>query len=192
MSISVIMPSFLGFYIGSASNREIKMYRAINSFLSQGIGELVVVSDGCKKTVDIIRKYNRPNIKLVEIEKQPLFSGNVRQAGINEAQYGIICYLDTDDEFKPNHLQSILDQMSDNDWVYYDDYLGRELRVSRIERKYIGTSCIAHKKDLPVVWGDGYGHDFFFIQELVKLNRKYSKINNTGYQCNHIPNVIDI
>ena len=60
MKISVVMPSFLGDYEidqnKSASNREFKLERAIDSFLMQihRDSELIIVSDGCEKTCDIV------------------------------------------------------------------------------------------------------------------------------------------
>ena len=94
------MPSYLGDYPNAASNREQKLPRAIESFLVQGIGELIIIADGCEKTAQIASKYP---VKLITIDKQPPFSGTPRNTGIQEAQYDYIAYLDNDDVFGPRH-----------------------------------------------------------------------------------------
>ena len=157
--ISTVMASYLGWYKGCASNRIEKFHRAVESFLIQGIGELIIVSDGCEITVSESKKY-KDLIKIYQIEKQEIFSGAVRQYGIDKAAFNWICYLDTDDEFAPGHLKSIVDQITDDiDWLYFDDIVCGQYRNSRLEINHIGTSCIAHKKNITVTWPNGYGHD---------------------------------
>ena len=51
---SVIMPSFLGEYSRAAQNREEKIVRSIDSCLDQMDFELIIVADGCQKTVEIV------------------------------------------------------------------------------------------------------------------------------------------
>src|SRR5271165_4802682 len=99
--VSIIMASFLGNYHGAAKDRVAKFHRAVKSFIDQSYSnkELIIVSDGCPLTIEECRlnyKY-QDNIVLVSIEKQPLFSGNVREQGILNATGDIIAYLDSDD-----------------------------------------------------------------------------------------------
>ena len=178
------MPSYLGNYPTAANNREQKLPRAIESFLSQEIGELIVVADGCHKTVEIASKYP---VKTILIDKQPHFSGVPRNTGIQAAQYDYIAYIDNDDVFGKGHLQSIADNL-DTDWLYWDDYVDGKVRPVRFKISHIGTSAIAHKKSLDCKWGDGYGHDWEFIQQLKKYP---SKRITTNYQVMHIPGIID-
>jgi glycosyltransferase involved in cell wall biosynthesis len=182
--ISVVMPSYLGDYPRAASNREQKLPRAIESVLEQKIGELIVVADGCQKTVEIASKYP---VKTVLIDKQPCFSGTPRNIGIQNAKYDYIAYLDNDDVFGKGHLKAITDNV-DTDWLYWDDYVDGQLRPVSIEISRIGTSAIAHKKELNCKWGDGYGHDWEFIQQLKHYPSKRIVAN---YQVMHIPGVID-
>jgi len=77
--ITVVMPSYLGEYRGAATNREEKLRRAIRSFLAQNIGHLIIIADGCQKTVDIASEFNHPSISCHLIDKQPLFSGMLGQ-----------------------------------------------------------------------------------------------------------------
>jgi glycosyltransferase involved in cell wall biosynthesis len=182
--ISVVMPSYLGDYPTAASNREQKLPRAIESFLAQEIGQLIVVADGCHKTVEIASKYP---VNTIFTDKQPHFSGNTRNIGIQSAQYDYIAYLDNDDVFGKGHLKAIADN-ADTDWLYWDDYVDGEVRPVWFEIGHIGTSAIAHKKSLDCKWGDGYGHDWQFIQQLKNYPSKRITAN---YQVMHIPGIID-
>jgi glycosyltransferase involved in cell wall biosynthesis len=182
--ISVVMPSYLGDYPRAASNREVKLPRAIESFLEQKIGELIVVADGCEKTIEIASKYP---VKTVLIDKQPCFSGEPRNTGIKNAKYDYIAYLDNDDVFGKGHLKAIADNL-DTDWLYWDDYVDGQIRPVWCEMGHIGTSAIAHKKELNCQWGNGYGHDWEFIRQLKNYP---SKRITTNYQVMHIPGIID-
>jgi glycosyltransferase involved in cell wall biosynthesis len=204
MKISVIMPSYLGNYNGAASNREYKFERAVNSFLNQEYQdkELIIVSDGCEITKDIVnKKYNNELIKLIKIDKQVLFSGYVRDVGLKIAKGDIITYLDTDDYFGNNlHLYFIYKGFlnPDIDWVYFDDIMRwnnfvYSQREAVLQSGRIGTSNIAHRNIKNISWEnlDGYGHDWYFINKLIE-KYKYQKIGGTSYTVCHIPNVADV
>jgi len=187
--ITVIMPSFLGYYPGCATNRDVKLRRAINSFLLQGIGKLIVVSDGCQQTIDIVNEFKHESISCLLVKKQPIFSGYPRQMGINFATTDWICYLDSDDEFLPGHLKTICDNIDDTvDWLYYDDILINKPRDCIPAFTRIGTSCIAHKRSTNAKWPTGYGHDWGFITQ---LGTNYKKITGAGYVVHHVPGVVD-
>jgi glycosyltransferase involved in cell wall biosynthesis len=187
--ITVVMPSYLGDYPGAAANRDVKLRRAINSFLNQGIGKLIVVADGCQQTIDIVREFKHESISSILVEKQPIFSGYPRQVGINFATTDWICYLDSDDEFLPGHLKAICDNIDDNvDWFYYNDILVNQYRDCIPAFTRIGTSCIVHKKDTSARWPTGYGHDWGFITQ---LGNRFKKIEGPGYVVHHIPGVVD-
>lgn len=188
--ISVIMASYLGHYPGAASNREDKFRRAINSFLAQGIGELVIVADGCDKTVEIVQsEYSQhENIRVFKLEKQALFSGKIRNFGIEQAKYDWICYLDSDDEFGSNHLTTILDNAAPGVWLYWNDCVNDTERNVNVAMCSIGTSAIAHEKTTSAKWPDGYGHDWRFITQ---LGPTYKKILGTKYIVRHIPGKVD-
>jgi glycosyltransferase involved in cell wall biosynthesis len=183
--ISVVMPSYLGDYGSAATDRPTKLRRAIESFLSQGIGELVIVPDGCQQTFEISSEY--PVLCLDPIPKCIPFSGQPRNVGIDAAQYDYIAYLDSDDIFGENHLCSIVEHL-DAEWLWWDDYADLNKRSVILERGRIGTSCIAHKKSLNVVWPDGYAHDWGVVEQLMRHQNK--KIE-THYQVMHIPGVMD-
>jgi glycosyltransferase involved in cell wall biosynthesis len=196
--ISVVMPVYLGEYTfevhRSASNPEIKLRRAIDSFLSQTFrdSELIMVSDGDERAMDIADEYGGL-VDAFIIEKQPLYGGMVRQVGVRRAQGEIICYLDHDDLFGFNHLQTISDNFdtSKYDWIYYNDFLIRSADHSiKQERKVvpmqniIGTSAIAHKRSVPVVWEDGNTHDWALISKYL-MGRPSTKIPTPEYYVCH-------
>ena len=202
------MPSFLGEYQGCATDRERKFERAVQSFLNQSYPnrQLIIISDGCEITNDLVRtKFNHELIKLVSIEKQPTFSGMVRQAGLEAADGDFITYLDADDIYKDNnHLEVIVNgfKQHDCDWLYFNDYvkyfhldhLPLAERNVQFNQGEIGTSNIAHKnkKDISWIGCEGYGHDFTFIMNMKNKYPNFTKISGTSYTVCHIPNSVDV
>jgi glycosyltransferase involved in cell wall biosynthesis len=203
----VIMPSYLGLYDGSAKNRQPKFVRAVKSFtkLKYPNKHLIIVSDGCDRTKELYARFYQENkeITLVEILKQERFCGLVRQYGIEYANENfeatdIICYLDTDDELHPEHLINIEKSISDNEFVYFNDFLitsneKADMRCVEIKYGLIGTSNIAHLNLPKFTWQgcNDYGHDYLFIQNSLKKTDKKAKIYGGGYKCRHIPNRVD-
>lgn len=199
--ISVIMPVSLQQYsygtFKCASDPVLKFHRAIDSFLRQTMtdSELIIVCDGDMQAWDIvINDYpDNERITLVYIEKQEPFSGYVRQSGLEIASGEIICYLDHDDILGNEHLQIISDEFdtSKYDWVYYNDYLVlsadhqkvRERDVEPVQNS-IGTSAIAHKRDIVIKWGGGYGHDMDMIRNFL-LPLPHVKIRTPRYYVCH-------
>lgn len=208
MKISIVMPSYLGVYPGAASNRVSKFKRAVNSVLKQTYRdwELIIVSDGCHRTNDIYRnEFSKDSrITLVDIEKQDLFSGDVRQAGINICKGDLICFLDSDDTFGVGHIEimrnNIKEIFSEYDWFYYNDYIkvddeNSALRNVEISEGLIGTSSICFKRSMNASWSgcNGYGHDWKFIQRLKAESSKFKKIYGLDYYVHHVSGLgIDI
>ena len=193
--ISVIMASYLGAYPGSATNRDKKFVRAVNSFKKQIYQnkELIIVSDGCQLTVELYNKYfsNEPNIKLMQIPKQQLYSGEMRNVALDVADGDIISYLDTDDVLGPKHLQIIADgfDLENYSWIYYNDLMVLDsafkkfyLRVVEPRWASIGTSSISHKNLEELRWSKsgGYGHDFLYIIKMASMGLKFKKLKETS------------
>jgi glycosyltransferase involved in cell wall biosynthesis len=204
MMFSIIMPSFLGHYPNAARNREQKFIRALESVLEQSCQdwELIVVSDGCKKTTELITPYvyeYLPKIRLIEIEKQKTFSGAVRNAGIYKASGDVICYLDTDDILGTDHLSIISDNIGNDDWVLFNDWIWNtktkqwyENHVT-IEAGRCGTSNIAHRTWMGAYWSsNNYLHDWIMIRTLQAMSAKYTHICTGEYYVAHVPNNYDV
>jgi len=207
VDLSVIMPSFLGEYDGCASDRENKFIRAVYSFLENSLydKELIVVGDNCSITENVLNEYFKHELNIGRIKfyqfskKQKLFSGSLRSKGIELALGDYISYLDTDDILGKGHLLSIYNQVKSNnlDWAYFNDFINSEagLITKKVELKKdsIGTSSIIHRKDKKINWDkcDGYGHDFKFIERLIKWSNNKDKIYGGTYIICHIPNQID-
>lgn len=207
--ISVIMPVYLGAFPNAATGRDWKFLRAVRSFLKQCYTdkELIIVSDGCELTNQLYAKHFEwePNVLLVKIDKQPNFSGNARQAGLDAASGDTICYLDSDDCFShKSHLSAIMMGFcSDLEWVYYNDQLAMQdnfgnpttPRMVEIRHGSIGTSSIAHRRMPHASWRNcnGYGHDWMFITKLIKNQGAMpKKIHGTSYLVCHVPNILDV
>ena len=87
------------------------------------------------------------------------------------------------------------------DWVYYNDYIRYFHRdhIKPTEREVwvqqglIGTSSIAHINNKFISWQgcDKYGHDWTFVENLIRLYPRYEKIKDCSYIVCHIPNSVD-
>lgn len=192
--ISIIMPSFLGKYKGAAKDRDTKIVRAIKSVQAQTFTdwELLVIADGCQKTVDIVRDIPDSRIKLFKIPKQKIWSGMVRNTGIERAEGEYILYLDIDDAFHPAHLSEIVVYLKGKSWYWMDDYVwnGTEFRHRKCNVDKLGqcgTSNIIHKKIATWNEKDTYAHDWQFINNLRKASKDYEYIKAGKYLVCHIP-----
>jgi glycosyltransferase involved in cell wall biosynthesis len=192
--VSVIMASYLGEFQNSATQREKKYIRAVKSFLNQSYPnkELIIVADGCTRTYEIYKENweNNPEVNCIIITKQPIYSGLVRTEGLREATGDIITYLDNDDVLGKTHIETIINQFTDDvDWVYYDDYLVmsadfKKLMKREVGPRYgsIGTSSISHR-NLPQMkvtglFSNGYGHDWIACMKLTSMGLRFKKLKN--------------
>ena len=104
------MPSYLGSYKKAAKDRDNKIVRAIQTVRNQTYEdwELIIIADGCNRTVEIVQRIvdicQDDRIKLLYIDKQPTWSGTVRNTGLRDARGEYACYLDIDDVFQRDHL----------------------------------------------------------------------------------------
>ena len=193
---SVILPSYLGNYPKSASDKETKLKRSIESVLGQTFKEyeLIVVSDGCDKTIEIAQQYD---LNLYSMQHRGGWGGFARNVGISKAQRDWIIYIDSDDFWGKQHLEKVADKMCAcewkwyyfNDWVYLNgEWSERKCNVKM--KGMCGTSNITHKRSLNIEWGGSYLHDWQVIQQLNK--HKGKKIDTPEYYVLHIPGKLDI
>ena len=200
--LSVILPTTLKPYSGCAKDLPTKFERAIKSVMAQSFEdwELVIVSDGCDKAVELAKPYFYeyiPKIRLIQIEKQPTWSGAVRNVGIVKADGDYITYLDTDDYFGTDHLKTIAESLEDYDWIFYNDlrYKQGEFYENKcsFNKGMCGTSNVTHKKSLNVMWRDNsYLHDFVLIKDLMAASSNYAVTKTPQYHVCHLPNRYDI
>lgn len=195
---SVIMPSRLAMYVNAASNRDMKLIRAINSVIAQTFTdwELHVVADGCERTIKLVQaNVADERVRLWSVEHKKLWAGTPRNTGIAMAEGEWIIYLDIDDVWGERHLEIINTQLNGYDWVWYNDIRYK----TRLEVWYEnlcdirrlgkhGTSNIAHKKSCGVYWEENgrYSHDYVFVQQLARLPNG-AKIKTPQYFVCHIP-----
>ena len=196
MKFSVVIASYLGAYRSAAKNREQKIVRAINSVLTQTCQdfEVLVIADGCQKTVDIVRGIKDERVSIYLINKSKTWSGVPRNTGIEQAKGDYILYLDIDDLYGENHLKNISDGINTYDWVWFNDirynhksneWYDNPCDIRQAGRH--GTSNICHKRSLPYRWDHtGYAHDYYFVKHL-KQNMNYAKIEGGEYYVCHLP-----
>lgn len=213
--IAVIMPSYLGDYPGAGTNRVSKFLRAVDSFIDQPYQEkrLIIVADGCDKTWKLYenRYKKNPSIFCITIPKQPVFSGKVRQAGIDYINKtwnpDIIAPLDNDDYLLPYHLDNIELFMADNDFIYSNEfYMVKKSQVGGSDDTFVladhpvflqknvsGTSSVVWRNKPEFSWKDldGWGHDWKFIERLKQFSIKYTKVDRLGYVICHVKGFID-
>ena len=195
MKVSIIIPSSLAKRKHQAADPEKKLIRAVESALNQDYKniEMIVVADGCLETARLVWDYK---LTLIKINKQPPFSGNVRNAGIEAATGDIICYLDADDYLGADHVSTIVKHFT-GDWVWFNDLTLQKLnqvtnfveRECTLKQGFCGTSNIAHKRSMKARWHpvNKYGYDDWnFIQELKKESEGV-KIETPSYIVCHIP-----
>lgn len=128
------MQSHLGDYEGSRINPEIKLERAINSFISQTYmdSELILISDNCDKTEEIYKNKfsNIERIKFESINDDSkkmyhqssdgvFFRGYPRQKGLEISTGNVICYLDSDDFITPAYLEHLASLWSENNKYFW-------------------------------------------------------------------------
>ena len=99
MKFSVIIPAY---------NAEKTIARSINSVISQTFDEfeLIIVDDGSRdKTKDIVAQFSDDRIKYIFRPNQGVSSA--RNTGIISSSGKYVCFLDSDDEWKENHLEEL-------------------------------------------------------------------------------------
>lgn len=198
------MPSYLGDYQNAATQRMDKFQRAVQSFIGQSYPEkeLIIIADGCPQTINLYFKLGgvTEHIVLLSLQKQPPYAGIVRNTGIQHATGDIICYLDTDDLFFGDHLGELAKNFPDKaDWVYFNDYIAKgdinkmKERETLLSYGRIGTSSIAHRRNLPeLAWQDEYSHDWLFAKHLIDHFPNKAKITAPGYLVCHVPTLLDV
>jgi glycosyltransferase involved in cell wall biosynthesis/ubiquinone/menaquinone biosynthesis C-methylase UbiE len=118
--ISIIMPTY---------NRQILLKRAIKSVIAQTFVdfELIIINDGGEGISDLVNSFSDERIMVINSNTH---SGpaTTRNIGIKNAQGKYICYLDDDDYYLADHLESLYEfiEVNSYDFVYSDSHKVRE------------------------------------------------------------------
>lgn len=102
--VSIIMPAY---------NAEVYIEESIRSVLTQSYTnwELIVVDDGSTDTTtDKIRMFNDPRIRLIHAGRVGIL-GAVRNIGLKHAQGAFIAFMDSDDLYEPDALETLLSHL---------------------------------------------------------------------------------
>ena len=166
MKVSIIMQSYLGQYLGSRSNSDIKFLRAVNSFIEQDDkeSELIIVSDGCMITHDLYYKNFKTNdrVKYVYVDKDTLnmydnysgsrfYRGFPREVGRALVTGDITTYMDSDDFLLPNHISEIKlnwIKYSNIDWLINTSWYDNIHRFYNPIDEYNNTIIIPLESDI--------------------------------------------
>lgn len=113
---SVIIPTF---------NRAERVLKTIHSVLNQSFGdyELLVVDDGSTDgTRSVVEELTDPRVRYLGMENRE--RGAARNAGVKASQGSYITFLDSDDLWYPNHLESVHRSVRkrDNPPVFHQAY----------------------------------------------------------------------
>ncbi|HKO78483.1 MAG TPA: glycosyltransferase family A protein [Flavobacterium sp.] len=95
-------------------NKERHIENAIQSILKQTVSdyEIIIINDGSTdKSKEIISKYDSEKIRIIDHPKNKGLSAT-RNTGIKNAISNYITFLDADDLWKPNYLQTIKNLIS--------------------------------------------------------------------------------
>lgn len=100
IKFSVIIPLY---------NKEPHIKRALDSVINQTVQdfEIIVVNDGSTdKSADVVKTFSDAKIRLINQKNAGV--SVARNRGINEAKSELIAFLDADDEWMPDYLETIL------------------------------------------------------------------------------------
>ena len=146
--VSVIVPTF---------NRRHILKETLGSILSQTYPdfEIIVVNDGGEDVSELIQNFQDPRIKYFQ-QKSHKGPAAARNTGIKSAKGKYIAYLDDDDFFYPNHLETLVQYLENSNYkvAYTDAY--------RVHQEKRGNHYITIKRDLP--------HSFDFDRDKFLVN----------------------
>lgn len=106
--ISVILATF---------NRASLLPRALDSLLAQTIPdwEVIVVNDGSTdQSLSLLTSYQRLDKRVRVVSQGNLGLTKARNAGMRHSTGDFITFLDSDDEYRPDHLEKRLQYMNDH------------------------------------------------------------------------------
>ena len=174
--------------------------------------------DGCQyepKAREIL--VGSPKTRMIELEEnvgKGWYGHRVYAACSFLVNADVICYLDEDNFFEPNHIETVVKKLQEgNDWVYslrniHDkegkflcedncESLGKWPVYFNPEVHHIDTSCFAIRRDIAVhighSWYGKWGADRQFFSALKKYFTKYDCTNQytTNYRLDGNENSVN-
>lgn len=139
-------------------NEEKNIKECLDSVIAENPDEIIVVDgDSSDQTRNIINQFNKPNIKLIHVEKKGL--AYQRKIGIENVKTKYVCILDADHRLNKYCLKSLIEEMnekkysgieasirkSNSDKNYWNDCFDINFLISHNtpgETIMIGTPCI--------------------------------------------------
>lgn len=97
--ISVVIPLY---------NKEMYIRRTVDSVLNQSFQnfELIIIDSSTDRSTDIVKLYNDPRI--IHIVRDRTRAAQARNLGVQLAHSEYIAFIDADDEWSPDHLETLM------------------------------------------------------------------------------------
>ena len=119
MFFSIIIPAY---------NRSTLILDTLNSVIAQTFTdwECIIIDDGSKdNTREVVQKVIEKDNRFKYIYQENAERSAARNNGVKHALGKYICFLDSDDQFKENHLQElniVITERNFREEIYYTDY----------------------------------------------------------------------
>ena len=155
--VSIIMPTY---------NRENIIMHAINSVLNQTYSnfELIIVDDASNDaTISLLKSIKEDRIKIFQ-NNENMGSSYSRNIGLKNAKGDIIMYLDSDNEWEPEYIKTMVGafiELPDADALYSAQYLYKSFNSKPYafrftsynksllhNHNYIDLNCFCHKNSI--------------------------------------------
>lgn len=144
IKVTVIIPTF---------NRPEMLKIAVLSVLQQTYKdfEIIVINDGGESVIKVIEGFDDQRIKYLELWKNSGMS-IVRNTGIKCSRGKYICYLDDDDIFYNNHLETLVRFLENSNYkvAYTDAFRASQVKQNgeyvTVDRKVIYSEDFSYKK----------------------------------------------
>ena len=211
--VSIIMPAY---------NSENKIEKSIKSVLNQTYKdyELIIIDNGSKDNTDkICEKYIQINIKYYKIDIPNV--SLARNYGIQKSEGTYITFLDSDDEFKSEFLQEMIDKIKESDLVtcgfyeinskneknlefedlkkvketsdkkMYLEILKENYLFNEVWNKIFKADIIKNNK---IMFNEQFdlGEDYLFVLDYIKYVNKFSYLNKCLYNYDDTVNGLNL
>jgi glycosyltransferase involved in cell wall biosynthesis len=136
IGLSIVIPAW---------NEEDRLARTLERYLPalemrSGPFEVIVVVDGCKdRTADVARAYSSRGVRVLEFQTK-LGKGGAVLAGLREACYDYVGYLDADGPIAPSEVTRMVEALSEWDCVVASRWIrgSKVLRNEPLFNRFVG------------------------------------------------------